>query len=184
MSVVTDIHATLELVVALPAAQPHPSLPGRLKPLFRDLARDDARDLPFEIEDLIWAIWTDHDDIALSQRMQAVITAIAGRQAERALPLLDALVTDAPDWAEAWNKRATLHYICGHDAESMADIRETLRREPRHSGALAGFGQICLRNGDQPAAMLAFEAALRINPHMAPVRAMLSDLTGERQRAN
>lgn len=184
MSLVTDIHSTLELVVALPGAQPHPAVPRRLTPLFRDLADGRTQGLPFEIEDLIWAIWTDNDDADLAARMQAAIAAIAGRKTVQALALLDALVADAPDWAEVWNKRATLHYICERDAESMADIRQTLHREPRHFGALAGFGQICLRNGDQPAAMLAFEAALRINPHLVQVRAMLSDLNGERQRAN
>ncbi|MEC9348061.1 MAG: tetratricopeptide repeat protein [Pseudomonadota bacterium] len=184
MGIALDIHDTLELVVRLEGIVPHPALPRRLVPLFRDLARPDTRDLPFEIEDLIWAIWTDHHDQQLSERMQAAIAAIAGRKPDIALPLLDALVADAPDWAEAWNKRATLHYICDRDRESIADIRETLQREPRHFGALAGFGQICLRNGDQAAAMLAFEAALRINPHMAPVKAMLSDVTGERQRPN
>ena len=50
------------------------------------------------------------------------------------------------------------------DADSLSDIVYTLEREPRHFGALSGFGQICLRSGDMISALLAFERVLGLNP--------------------
>ena len=84
--------------------------------------------------------------------------------------VLDDLVRDHPDWAEAWNKRATLYFILDRDGDSTADIVETLRLEPRHFGALSGFGQICLRRGDEAGALVAFEEAVRIHPGLDGAR--------------
>lgn len=129
-----------------------------------------------EIEDEIWTIWTSHADPALEARMQRVISAIARRRFNEAEHLLDELLRDAPYWAEAWNKRATLRFLQHRDAESAADIRRTLELEPRHFGAICGFGQICLRHGETAAAAAAFAAALELNPHLDSVRAMLAEL--------
>lgn len=171
--IVAALHRTLEVVVGLPDRKPHPTLPKRLDSLFRDLADPASANLPFEIEDLIWAIWCEHGDPEVSERMQRAISAIASGEHESAEKLLDDLCADQPDWAEAWNKRATLHYVAGRHEASLNDIQQTLLREPRHFGALSGFGQICLQHGDSPTARIAFEAALRINPHLAQVRGML-----------
>ena len=151
------LHRTLEVVVGLPERKPHPSLPKRLDSLFRDLADPASANLPFEI------------------------SAIASGEHETAAKLLDGLCASQPDWAEAWNKRATLHYVAGRHEASLNDIQQTLLREPRHFGALSGFGQICLQHGDSRTARIAFEAALGINPHLAQVRGMLNrigDLKG------
>jgi Tfp pilus assembly protein PilF len=131
---------------------------------------------PLFSEDEIWALWTAHDDPALEARMQRAISAIARRRFSEAETLLDALVREAPDWAEAWNKRATLYYLTRRDAESLEDIRRTLALEPRHFGAICGFAQICLRCGEKAAAASAFNAALQINPHLDSVRAILAEL--------
>ena len=71
-----------------------------------------------------------------------------------------------PDYAEAWNKRATLYYLQRRDAESVASIRRALELEPRHFGAICGFGQILIDQGDRTGAAFAFDAALRLNPHL------------------
>ena len=76
-----------------------------------------------------------------------------GRDLERALSLADELIEAAPEFAEAWNKRATIHYLLGDDDASVLDIRETLAREPRHFGAISGLGLIFLRQGDEAAAL-------------------------------
>src|SRR3546814_6427569 len=103
-----------------------------------------------------------HDDPHLENRMQQAIGAIAQRRFADAETQLNDLVAAAPDWAETWNKRATLYYLTHRDAESVADIRRTLELEPRHFGAICGFGQICLRHGEMAAAAEAFAAALEI----------------------
>jgi tetratricopeptide (TPR) repeat protein len=153
--------------------------------LFRSLQADPAGPAAHAIEDDIWAIWIAHDDPGLESRMQQAIAAIAQRRLAEAEARLDALVAAAPGWAEAWNKRATLYYLTRRDAESIADIRRTLELEPRHFGAICGFGQICLRHGEVAAAAEAFAAALAINPHLDSVRAVLAQLApGRPHRLN
>lgn len=154
----------------------------RLDALFEALQTEDPSPSIEEIEDEIWAIWTSHDDPALEARMQRAISAIAHRRFAEAGQLLDELVRDAPGWAEAWNKRATLRFLQHRDAESAADIRHTLELEPRHFGAICGFGQICLRHGETAAAAGVFAAALELNPHLDSVRAMLAELEPEPPR--
>ncbi len=165
------------------AVEPRPGLNSgrrerdrRLDALFEALHRVLPDRPADEIEDEIWAIWTGHDDPALEARMQRVIAAIARRRFAEADVLLAALLRDAPYWAEAWNKRATLRFLQHRDDDSIADIRRTLELEPRHFGAICGFGQICLRHGETAAAAAAFAAALDLNPHLDSVRAMLAEL--------
>lgn len=168
---------TLKLIL-----RPHPAgaarRNARLAGLFGDLRTDPPPRQAHLIEDEIWAIWTSHDDPALEARMQRAISAIARRRFDEAESLLDGLVTQAPDWAEAWNKRATLFFLLRRDEASIADIRRTLELEPRHFGAICGFGQICLRHGEPAAAASAFSAALDCNPHLDSVRAVLARLEG------
>jgi Flp pilus assembly protein TadD len=95
---------------------------------------------------------------------------------KQARPLLDHLVETYPDWAEAWNKRATLAFIEKRDADSVRDIEQVLEREPRHFAAVSGFGQICLRNGHLNEARVAFRVALTLNPHLEGLRELIDEL--------
>jgi len=160
----------LKLVLACPGRAPVPGMPRELDGLFRDLAANPPPRPPGELEDEIWALWTDHADPGLALRMERAIAAMARKSFQEALLELDTLVADAPDWAEAWNKRATLYYLMGRHDESMADIARTLALEPRHFGAICGFGQICLAQGRQVEALAAFETALALHPHLEGVR--------------
>jgi hypothetical protein len=144
----------------------------RLDTLFRELDDPLSADLPFEIEDLIWAIWHEHDDPEAVAGMERAIGLIAQRNDDAAFAVLDGLIDGWPDWAEPWNKRATLRFMRGEDRQSLADIAETLLREPRHFGAMAGLGQICMRHHDPRSAAVAFDAALTVNPHMSQVAAI------------
>jgi Tfp pilus assembly protein PilF len=162
----------LKLVLACPGRAPAQGQEAsrELDALFRGLAANPPPRPPGELEDEIWALWTEHADPGLAQRMERAIAAMARKSFQEALLELDTLVADAPDWAEAWNKRATLYYLMGRHDESMADIARTLALEPRHFGAICGFGQICLAQGRQVEALAAFETALALHPHLQGVR--------------
>jgi tetratricopeptide (TPR) repeat protein len=174
---------TLKLILSLDGRKPAPSLPRRLDGLFRELTLKAPSRPAYEIEDLIWALWIDHEDSEAARRMERAIAGIARKQFDTAEEDLSDLVRDYPDWAEAWNKRATLYFVLNRDAESVADIERTLELEPRHFGAICGFAQICLRNGEAGAAATAFESALRINPHLDAVKAAVEELNAERRRS-
>lgn len=171
-----DMQPVVDLLMALPFRAPHAGSPRRLVGLFSSLKEADSALAAGEIEDLIWAVWTDDVPDAQAAPMQVAIRAMATRDFETARRTCDMLVEQYPLWSEAWNKRATLAYLEDRDPDSIADIQRTLELEPRHFGALSGLGQICLRQGEPDIARLAFAAALHVNPHMGAIQALLQEL--------
>lgn len=154
------IGTRINLALAAMNAPPPPGTP-ELDLLFAKLA--DARDR-VDTQERIWTIWCSHPDDAAARAMHAAIRSLEGNDFDRAGKTLDRMVQRWPNWAEAWNKRATLHFLQDHDVESLSDIVDTLQREPRHFGALSGCGQICLRSGHMKPALLVFERVLELNP--------------------
>lgn len=171
---------TLKLILALGERSPAEGMPKRLAELFHRLAAAPTAVEASQIEDVIWDLWMSHDDPDAEDALQQATRAIAARELDEAEAILDGLVALQPDYAEAWNKRATLYFLQRRDPESIADIRRVLALEPRHFGAICGFGQICLRHHDRAAALFAFDAALRINPHLGSIRAAVKELSDER----
>lgn len=118
----------------------------------------------------IWSVWCFHADAAAADAMRSVVEAFDSGELDHVGVTLDGMVDRWPDWAEAWNKRATLRFVEDRHTESLDDIARTLEREPRHFGALSGLGQICLGHGDLISALLAFERVLSIDPGVREVR--------------
>ena len=104
----------------------------------------------------------------------------AGRL-EEATRIFSKIVEIDPDFAEAWNKRATLLYLTGDLAGSVRDIERTLSLEPRHFGALSGLGLIYEQIESADGAIKAFTAALEINPHMPWIVERLEALEEEQE---
>jgi tetratricopeptide (TPR) repeat protein len=98
--------------------------------------------------------------------MQDASAAMSNGNLPRALTLLSAIVKDYPDYSEGWNQRATLYYMLGDYAASLADIGKTLELEPRHFGALSGRVVIELKQGNRAAALKDMIAALAIDPYL------------------
>jgi tetratricopeptide (TPR) repeat protein len=177
MSSSLPVDPVFHLILEAPGHTPSLALPGRLKSLFEELSEADPARPVEEIEDQIWTLWSSHEDRVAEETLAAAIEAIASGELQKAKPLLDHLVVKHPDWAEAWNKRATLAYIEKRDADSLLDIAQTIRLEPRHFGAITGFGNVCLRNGHLNEARAAFQIALAFNPHMDELRDILENLS-------
>jgi tetratricopeptide (TPR) repeat protein len=79
------------------------------------------------------------------------------------------IIKRKPDFAEAWNKRATAYYLAGEFEKSLADCDEVMKRNPVHFGALSGYGLIYLQLGKPEDALLYFERALGVNPNLAGI---------------
>ena len=173
---------TLSLIAGLPARRPSPDLPGQLCVLFQRLSGAGTAAEAATAEDNIWSLWMRHRNVAAERVLDLATTDIAARRFDIAETRLTKLLRSCCDFAEAWNKRATLYYMLGRDEESISDIRHTLELEPRHFGALAEFGEICLARGDKEAALLGFRAALRLHPRLENVtktcRSLLSGGSG------
>ncbi|MBI3451320.1 MAG: tetratricopeptide repeat protein [Rhodospirillales bacterium] len=143
---------------------------ARLDGLFAQLRA--AADAPeaARIEGAIWRLWTEAGDPATDSLMTLGIAAMASGDLRGALAVFDAVTRQSPEFAEGWNKRATVLYLLGAYDASAADVEKTLALEPRHFGALSGLGLINLARERKDEALKAFEAALAINPHMPGVR--------------
>ncbi|HEY6734222.1 MAG TPA: hypothetical protein VI256_10575 [Roseiarcus sp.] len=82
-----------------------------------------------------------------------------------ALKILNATIALQPDWAEGWNARATTRYLDDDYKGSMADIAQTLKREPKHLGALMGMGMILEARDKREEALKIYQRVLEIAPH-------------------
>jgi tetratricopeptide (TPR) repeat protein len=136
----------------------------RLNVLFEELGSSPGIRLSAAIEEQIWTIWSQGPTEDSTRQLRRGVRAMQRGELESALSLFDGLINEQPEFAEAWNKRATLHYIRGDITQSMADIEQTLTLEPRHFGALAGLGSIFTRLQQPSAAIRAFEQVLNIYP--------------------
>ncbi len=156
----------LLLIVGLgPAAQADQTSP-KLDALFAKLqtVTDPAEAKVYE--HIIWKIWTRRGEQIVDSAMTRGIVAMSRQNFETALVHFNDAVTLAPDYAEAWNKRATVYYLLGKYQESVADIQKTLELEPPHFGALSGLGLIYRALGDDRGALTALERVLEIHPLM------------------
>lgn len=155
----------LAVAAALPGARADQN-DSRLDALFVRLQEAPGPGEAQLVEGLIWSIWVQSDDGAVQLLMHDGITALQQGDYRRALSKFEQMVVIAPDFAEGWNKRATVHYLLGNYAQSLADISKTLDLEPRHFGALSGRGLVYVELEDERRALKAFEAALAIHPNL------------------
>jgi len=151
----------------------------RLDELFTALEAADGPVEAREIEARIWNVWLESGDERIDRLMASGIAAMGARQFDEALVAFNAVVELAPDFAEGWNKRATLYYLMGDYPASIADIGRTLDLEPRHFGALSGLSMIHLDQGEGRKALLALERAVEIHPFMPNAKARIRALRNE-----
>ena len=118
------------------------------------------------IEGTIWEIWTESQNANVNRAMLIGIASMHAGQLGTALNKFNEVIQLAPDFAEGWNKRATIFYLMKKFDRSVNDIAQTLKLEPRHFGALSGLGLINQAIGQNKAAIKAFEHALDLNPHL------------------
>ncbi len=138
----------------------------RLDPLFDALQGASDAESAQPVERAIWQIWLVSDNNAVNILMRNGMRAMERRDYRAALRDFDQIVKIAPDFAEGWNKRATVNYLIGQYEDSLADIGATLKLEPRHFGALSGRGLVLVELDRTEEALDAFEAALRVHPQM------------------
>jgi tetratricopeptide (TPR) repeat protein len=163
-----------------PKDLPHPQRGDRTRNLdflFGALKAAPDEESSKSVENRIWALWLASSSDTANLLMTRVKNAVDDQDLDLAIQLLDSIVKIKPDYVEAWNRRATIHYMRKEFGESLNDIQQVLIREPRHFGALSGLGMILQEFGDEKHALEAFRRALEINPHMAKVPDMVKSLS-------
>lgn len=161
------IFAALALA-ALAACSPGAEAPPRdpaLDALFAQLVEAPDAAAAQAVEQQIWAKWADSGSPTVDILLERAAAAEAAGEANLAVDFLAQASELAPQFAEPWNRRASLAYSARDYAGAISAIQETLRREPRHFGALAGLGMIYEELGQEAAALEAYRAALAIHPN-------------------
>ncbi len=127
-------------------------------------------------ERALWLLWSRSGDADIDRVMARGVEEMqAGRHAA-AIATFSEVIRRRPDFAEGWNKRATVHYLAGAYRESLADCDEVLKRNPQHFGALSGYGQIHLRLEQYEKAIAWWRRALQVNPNMLGVEINIKDI--------
>ena len=134
-------------------------------PLVRELA-----------EGAMWQVWSRSGDATIDRLFETGVAQMQASQGEEAVETFSEIIRRRPDFAEGWNKRATVYYMRGEYQKSLADCDEVMKRNPYHFGALSGYGMIYIEL-DQPATALQyFERALAVNPNLESTRRYIERL--------
>ena len=149
----------------------------RLNQLFEQLKKSNNTSLAFEIEMKIWNIWSTHPTHDnLTQSLAKGSGLMSEGELEAAYKIFSTIIESAPDWAEGWNKRATVLYLMGRYQESLKDINEVLKRESRHFGALSGQGLVQTELQNYEKAIKSYQTVQKIYPFIGAAKVMIPHL--------
>jgi|SRR5262245_2126553 len=148
----------------------------RLKALFARLSSTNDSLEGDAIVEEIWRLWLISGRPEIDAMMQNALALVEAGRPQAAMPLLDSIVERAPEWAEGWNKRATVLYLLDEYDRSLADIDKVLALEPRHFGALAGRGLIHIAQENYRAALDDYRRARAVNPFLLGAAQMIPTL--------
>lgn len=128
------------------------------------------------IEQDIWNLWARNSSPTAEVLLAQGTAAMNANELDAAEQTLIQLVESYPDFAEGWNRRATLYFMEQRYDASLVDIEHVLALEPRHFGALAGKGMILRLQGKTIEALKTLREALQMNPYMDSVAAAIKDI--------
>ena len=132
--------------------------------------RGDDPELAATAEAILWRSWCRSGDPEVDRLMQQGIDAMQQHRLADAEDLFGRIIAAAPEFAEGWNKRATVRYLRKNFTASVADCQQTLLRNPHHFGAASGQGLCHLSLNEFREAAVCFRRALEIHPHLDAVR--------------
>ncbi|HEX8424984.1 tetratricopeptide repeat protein [Hymenobacter sp.] len=134
---------------------------------------------PTEIETLqngIWQFWLTPGEHVLDKHLEAGMRALSAGNYTQAITDFTKLIELQPAYAEGWNKRATAYYLRGEYRASLDDVRETLRREPRHFGALSGWASMLRTLTDDRGLLRVLLRLEQLCPHWPGLQSQLREL--------
>ncbi len=130
-----------------------------------------------EIESKIWKLWTTHpSEQTLTDLLEKGSYYMSQNQLTSAHNVFSKAIELDPNWAEAWNKRATVLYLMGNYDLSQNDIDMVLSLEKRHFGALAGQGLVQTALNNYQNAINSYQEVEKIYPSMQSPKLMIPKL--------
>jgi len=154
---------------------------NKLDKLFVELKNTKDLSSAQVIENEIWEIWSIHpsDDrrgFRLTELLIQGTRLMNMRELSKAYQVFTKVITVESDWAEAWNKRATVLYLMKQYESSLADIEITLVLEPRHFGALSGQALNYIELNLYEKAIESYKSAQKIYPLLDSAKKMIPEL--------
>lgn len=152
---------------------------AELDSLFLELrkAHDEAK--AKRIATQIYGLWNQSGSATVDLMMQWANAAIHEKKYPVAMDFLNEVIVLQPDYAEGWNRRATLFFLMNDYGSAMRDINRTLQLEPRHFAALAGMGSILKETGRKEMALRAYERALTVYPMLREAQKEVGEIADE-----
>ena len=129
-------------------------------------------------EHALWQVWSRSGDPEVDALFQEGVAQMSQRDGPAAIATFSRIIEKRPEFAEGWNKRATVYFLMGEYQKSLADCDEVVKRNPSHFGALSGYGQIYLQLNEPERALSYFERALTVNPNLEQVERVIEELKG------
>jgi tetratricopeptide (TPR) repeat protein len=146
---------------------------------FLEALKGDDPTLAATAEAMLWRTWCRSGHSEADRIFRAGVEALQQGELEEAEAEFTRVIKITPDFAEGWNKRATVRFMRKDFAGSIADCRETLARNPNHFGASSGQGLCHMSLGEYREAAVCFRRALDIHPHLDAVRYNLARAEAE-----
>lgn len=164
------------------ADKPDETREEKIERLFSELRKQADGSKATRIAARIEREWRRSGSATVDLLMQRAAKAMADKNNAAALDVLDQTLVLDPGYAEAWNRRATLNFTMDRWGRSLADIEQTLAREPRHWGALMGLGMILERLDEKQKAFDTYMKVLAVYPALKSAQdaaaRLADDLTG------
>jgi tetratricopeptide (TPR) repeat protein len=149
-----------------------------IDPLLADLKNPEAAVRDRATQEL-WRIWFYQKGaygLELLERSQLLMETGQVREAEA---VLNEIIADQPDFAEAWNRRAVFYYVQGQYRQALADCQQVVALMPAHFGALHGMGLCHAALGEYTAAIQAFRRALEVQPYALVNQKLILECTAK-----
>ena len=150
-----------------------------LSDLYALLATADDEDTAKAITDAIERVWLHSGSATIDVLMERSIKAMSQKKVDLALKLLDSVVDLAPDYTEAWNRRAYVHFVRKDTERALGDLRRALALDPNHFKALDGLAQILREIGQKKPALKAFRQLLDVHPYWSGAKEAVEELERE-----
>ena len=148
----------------------------KLNKLFNELKSNKAN-TAYDTEQQIWILWSTHPtDKKLTERLEEGSQFVRNQQLNKAKEIFTEVINLDQNWAEAWNKRATVLYLLGEFQLSQNDIDKVLALENRHFGALAGQGLVNIQLKNYEKAIRSYQKAQKIYPSMKSPKIMIKQI--------
>ena len=148
-------------------------------PRIAQMLRDPDRGVRQLADAVLWEVWSRSGDAEVDALFANGVQEMSEGRWKEAAATFTTIIRRKPEFAEGWNKRATVHYLMGDYTKSLADCDEVMRRNPFHYGALSGYGMIYGQLDDPQRALEFYEQALGVNPNLDGVRNTVEILRNE-----